>query len=177
MMQLFVIMVVNDNGKESNNSGQATFELIIFMPFFIVLFTTFIIVGSSINGAINQQKLTRGYYYYLERGNSFSPDYGSLMQLQSKGVNYVGMNSIGWKDKYKRGTESPVASCYRMSSFIAGNTDETCEEKIKEKKTSIIRALTVYGLCTANFRIINGEFFVDPLDTSSITGSCSLRAQ
>ena len=53
--------------------GQAIFELLVFLPVFLFLFVVIYNIGNSINISINQQKATRRYFYYIQKGNSFLP--------------------------------------------------------------------------------------------------------
>jgi hypothetical protein len=55
--------VKNFKTKFLNQEGQAVFELLIFLPFLLFLYTIYYTAGNAINGSINQQKAVRGYFY------------------------------------------------------------------------------------------------------------------
>jgi hypothetical protein len=141
-------------GTDSSNSGQAIFELIAFMPFFIVLLSVLLTIGSSINGSINQGKAARGYFFFLAKGNSYLPNPVDLEAMS--GVGRTGSYFIGWQD-YKDG-EAPIATCYKLNALISGNKGEKCETPISGSDiTRYVRLYTVFGICTATFERREGS--------------------
>jgi hypothetical protein len=138
--------------KDRKESGQAIFEFIIFLPLIIYLFTVLTNVGDAINGSINQQKSVRGYFYGSLRGNSYPISHKDLTDYSEKGITGAGLVAFGWREKGDDGGQN-FSACYPFLTFMGmGNKDETCEEPIvQDRKTSIIRVATLYGLC--------GEYF------------------
>jgi hypothetical protein len=56
--------------KKLDQRGQALIELIIFLP---LIFTLYGLIGgfaNAINGSINQQKITRSYFYFRAQNSS-----------------------------------------------------------------------------------------------------------
>ncbi len=78
-----------------NQKGQAIFELIIFLPFLIFLYTIYSTTGNAINGSINQQKAVRGYFYGLLRGNSYINTTTDLDEFSEKAISVVGFSALG----------------------------------------------------------------------------------
>ena len=137
-----------------NDEGQAIFELLVFLPIFLFLFVIIYNIGNSINISINQQKVTRRYFYYVQKGNSFLPRLSILDQWKSRGIKYSGLAMMGFRD-YTEG-ETPVAPCIKFPPFLSGETDETCvAPNIGEQSTSFIRVMTVYGICGETFQLNN----------------------
>lgn len=137
-----------------NEEGQAVFELILFMPFFIFFTTVMFTVGNAINASINQQKVTRRYFYYLAKGNSRIPDIEDLQRWNDGGLSAVGMSGLGWRERQEGGANgNPVANCYKFNTIFANDYDEDCEEPdVNEGKTQFIRIYTYYGICGLNYR-------------------------
>ncbi len=136
-----------------NNDGQGIFEFIIFMPILIVTYMFIFRVGASINGSINQQKLTRRYFYYKVQNDSMTPRRDGLT---SSRFSDFALYFVGWRDK-KVG-EAPVATCYKMTLPFAGSrNDESCEESYSGTSTSFIRVQTAYGLCGATYLSTGGS--------------------
>ncbi|MBT3235456.1 MAG: hypothetical protein HN353_05870 [Bdellovibrionales bacterium] len=133
----------------TSESGQAIFEMIVFLPFFVILLSVMLTVGSSINGSINQEKATRGYFFYLAKGNSNFPGPKSLSEMSA--LSSVGTFSIGWQD-YSEG-KLPVSSCYKLNALISKNSGETCQTpEAGSDITRFVRLYTVFGICTSLFR-------------------------
>jgi len=166
-----------------DQEGQAIFEVLVFLPLLIFLYTILFNVGNSINVSINQQKVTRRYFYYLIKGNSYLPSQADLQSFKDGYVS-VGMSVIGFKDKTDGGaaTGSPLAPCFKFNSFLTGSTDETCEEATEEERaTSFIRVFTAYGICGETYSLQNGHWLAlygqqDGIrDPKSDPRNCSLR--
>jgi len=140
-----------------DEKGQAIFELIVFTPLFLFLFTIIYNVGSSINISINQQKAARRYFYYLSKGNSSLPLQFNLDSFKEAGtLSSVGMAFIGFRQQEVSG-ESSLATCMKFSSFLTGDESEECEDGIDRSDTpvatSYIRIYTGYGVCGETFRL------------------------
>lgn len=134
-----------------NERGQALIELIIFLPLMITLYSVIGGFASSINGSINQQKVTRSYFYYRVQNNSTIPGPKSG-PFQS--WNQFGMFYIGWKDYSKGGNDGaiqPVMPCYKISIPFKENPADKCEDRYSRTKTLWVRVGTVYGVCGATY--------------------------
>ena len=145
-----------------NEEGQAIFEMIIFVPIFIFLFTVIFNVGSAINVSINQQKVNRRYFYYLSKGNSYLPSQVNLIEnLDSGEYSIMGMAFIGYRQRDVAGSgggQVPIAPCMKFSSIFSSNDGEECEDEIDRDndpiETSFIRMYNGYGVCGETFGIV-----------------------
>lgn len=129
--------------------GQSIFEFIAFAPFYIVLLAVFINITGAINGSINQQKITRAYFYYNLRGNSTGLDRQYLTTTMDQGIQNFSMYSIGYMEK--RVGQTPEVPCYEVKNFIPGAPElDSCQDKPNnsDAKTQFIRVNTMYGICT-----------------------------
>lgn len=143
------------------------FEFIIFLPFVVVLFKMFLNIGGAINGSINQQKSLRGYFFYLNKGNSYFPD-KSLLDNELKSFAQVGFYALGYIEQLKG--ETPIAPCYKIEPFFGEDFDK-CLDKPKENKSQFIKPKTMFGLCGPVF-VNNGESWGIAHQTS---GTCMTR--
>lgn len=152
-------MVVKKLNKKFNvdDRGQALFEFLIFLPFTFIMITVFITMGNSINGAINQQKIVRGYFYYDTKNNSFSPSSKRILQWNGVGRSRVSMYALGWKYKSDSTGLYPVSSCYRLNPLLTGSIDESCEDTTNVKgadtPSAFVRIYTVYGVCATPYQV------------------------
>jgi hypothetical protein len=136
--------------KKNNQTGQALIELIIFLPLMFMFYSMISGFANAINASINQQKVTRAYFYYKVQNNSTIPKpsapYGNWTRF--------GMYFIGWADYLQNGADEsgqPVAPCYRLTVPLAVNTDDKCETKYTKTTSQYIRVQTVYGVCGATY--------------------------
>ncbi|MDC1173762.1 hypothetical protein OAT67_00070 [Bacteriovoracaceae bacterium] len=161
-----------------NEEGQAVFELILFMPFFIFFITIMFTVGNAINSSINQQKVTRRYYYYLSKNNSRYPSYEDLVIWNNGGLNAVGMSGLGWREKQEGGsTGNPISNCYKFNTIFANDYDEECDEPdVNDGATQFIRVFTYYGICGMNYRSSpsSNQLVADYLSSFN-AGACTNR--
>jgi hypothetical protein len=159
--------------NELNQSGQAIFEFIIFIPFLVFLYMMFYTIGSSISGSINQQKAVRGYFYSLVKNNSYILSKKELDELRSQAIKKAGFFSIGWAERIE--TRSQYANCFQFSSMIKGSNEEECDDSKRETEGSsmFIRMFTAYGVCGGIFIDQNGVFNYNPMIQSDAFG-CSL---
>lgn len=138
--------------RKNNEKGQALIELIIFLPLMFMFYSMISGFANAINGSINQQKITRSYFYYRVQGNSMipKPDAGNTyMNWKTFGMFY-----IGWKEKFTSGSDesgNPISPCYKLSIPLAAGAADNCEEKYTSPSTMFIRVQTVYGLCGATY--------------------------
>lgn len=161
-----------------NQEGQAVFELILFMPFFIFFITIMFTVGNAINSSINQQKVTRRYFYYLSKGNSRVPAMEDLQLWNNSGLNSVGMAGLGWRERQEGGaTGNPVANCYKFNTLFSNEYDEECDEPdVNEGATQFIRVFTYYGICGMSYRSSpsSNQLVADYLSSFN-AGACTNR--
>lgn len=152
------MIMVDKNRKFNSENGQALFEMIIFLPFLIFLFTIFYTAGNAINGSINQQKALRGYFYQVVKGNSYLLTHEDLKSHSSNGIKIAGFNAIGWNETLINEKRS-MAPCFKFSNFLKSNSKEECESPDREEEGSsqIIRVFTMYGVCGPTY-FENQEF-------------------
>jgi hypothetical protein len=157
-----------------NQKGQALFEFIFFMPFMLLLVTLFLTFGGSINGSINQQKATRGYFYSLLMNNSTAPTLPELQALKS--LDSIGASIAGWTSELFGGV-TPQATCYKLSTFMTSGPSDKCEDPRDPaaRATNFVRIYTAYGVCSASFRKENGKFEYDIMNQSNGGTSCSIK--
>ena len=133
---------------KNDQSGQALIELIIFLPLMFALYSMVTGFANAINGSINQQKITRSYFYYRVQNNSNvpKPDLGNTYRTWRT----FGMYFVGWKNFFE-GEDNPVMPCYRISLPLTPNGNDKCGDKYTEQTTQHIRVGTVYGICGATY--------------------------
>lgn len=171
-----MMMAVKDMRKlKSDQKGQALIELIVFLPLMFTLYSVISGFAGSINGSINQQKITRAYFYYRAQNNSTIPKPDEDQVYKSWGR--FGMFYIGWKDYFKNQV-TPVMPCYRVSIPLKAAPSDACESTYTDDSTLYVRVGTVYGICGATFRQVgNLTYFVPDADGMSYKelvdpGSC-----
>lgn len=162
----------------SNQKGQALFELIIFLPFLIFLYSIYYTVGSSISASINQQKAVRGYFYSLVKGNSYVNNMTELEELSGYNIKMIGFSSVGWREKSNNGKQA-YAPCFTFSSILKNSEAEDCFSSDREEgsKTRNIRVFTFYGVCGPVYAETdepNGKFYEIIPGLQSHPFSCAL---
>lgn len=167
--------------SKKNQKGQALIELIIFLPLMFMFYSMISGFANAINGSINQQKITRAYFYYRIQNNSTIPKPSGGPPKWST----FGMFFIGWKDYFSgpggSGDEGiPMAPCYRVSVPLQASANDKCEDKYTTENTQFIRVQTVYGICGATYQKIDQSVLPVPdfigADYSTLIGpeSCLL---
>lgn len=145
-----------------NNKGQAVFELVLFVPIFLYLMSVLLNVGNSINSSINQQKATRGYTYYLLKGNSYTHRKTDLRALEAGSTDQVqnlGSYIIGWRLK-RYGAEGSIGTYYQMPNVpFSSSIDEDCEEPGDDNETTCLKVFTLYGVCGETYSRIGGSSY------------------
>jgi hypothetical protein len=161
--------------NNSSEAGQAFFEFILFTPFLIAIILLLIKLSAAINGSINQQKVTRGYFYSLVKNDSKLPDHAMLVQLKGQGLTSVGFYAIGWRERSEGVT--PIAPCYKIDAFLGGSELGSCDEALGgETKTNYIKPVTAYGVCSTSYQIEGDEYLTNPLHgAGTIANSCALQ--
>jgi hypothetical protein len=146
-----------------DQSGQALFEFLAFIPLMLMLYSITITIGASINASINQQKIVRGYYYHLIQNSSAFPTKGILLDSLNKvGAQRIGFFALGWKTRFEGST--PVSPCYKLLTLSSANANETCEDRTPpigpngNPVTRFIRVKTAYGICGPSYLFTNGDF-------------------
>jgi hypothetical protein len=176
-----MIMDVENKKKKNaldNENGQAIFEFLFFFPTIILLIFLIVSLGNSINGSINQQKVTRSYLYARLKNTSMYPQKDPDDQIYQN-WKIFGMFFIGWKEKFAEGTESPLQPCYKVQLPFA-DTESKCDT-YKKETSSFIRVGTVYGLCGATYynngtEIVRGPASNDPGEVSD-KNACTIISQ
>lgn len=132
-----------------NQKGQAVFELIIFLPFLMFLYSIFYTAGNSISGSINQQKAVRGYFYSLTKGNSYLNTKLDLIEYSKGTISSVGFSALGWREKTTDQGSNGFSPCFKFSSMLKNNINEPCDSPDRDEAGSSrnIRVFTYYGVC------------------------------
>lgn len=163
----------------SDRNGQALFEFIAFLPLIIFLIFLLLVMNASINGSINQQKVTRGAFYGFIKGDSMTPSLSDLDKYASSGIVDVGADIIGWKERDEGGV-SPYTSCYEMKLFSPStnsfSSTNECDDPARGGPTKVIKPATIYGICSGNYKLegMNRYRFGFPI-RGSLPGICSLK--
>jgi hypothetical protein len=166
--------------KGHSKKGQALFEFIVFVPFMFLTYTVSLNLFSAINGSINQQKVTRGYFYARLKHNSMAPNFGELRTMQVSGATYAGMLALGWRvnpftEGESDGNAVPKANCYKVATMFSQTQLDECEDKLDENgPTSFIRVKTVYGVCGSSYLVDQNGFF-SPSHLAAVDGSCTIQ--
>lgn len=141
-----MIMVVKKN--IINQKGQALIEFVLFLPFMMMMYMTVLSIGNAINGSINQQKITRGYFYYRLSNNSTMPRPRRVDVEPSDAWQVFGMQIMGWAESLDG--NSPVSPCFKFA-IPFDDEEEECNQTYSEKRSQFIRTETVYGVCGATY--------------------------
>jgi hypothetical protein len=169
-----------------DQKGQAIFELIIFIPFLVFLYTIYSTTGNAINASINQQKSVRGYFYSLIRGNSYINSLPDLEEFSGFGVKTVGFASLGWREKSDKSGKTAYAPCFKFISLLKGSSSsEDCDSANRDTDSRgngvshYVRVFTFYGVCgpvyTETADQVNGLAFYEIKSTAqSDPMRCSL---
>lgn len=117
-----------------------------------MFYTLVVILGDAIHGSINQQKVTRGYFYYRIQNSPYitrpfrSAD-SSNTPLFTNWTTF-GMFFIGWADYLEEG-RNPIHPCYKLNLPFAAAEGDVCDQRYSQTTTQFIRVGTVYGACGA----------------------------
>jgi hypothetical protein len=138
--------------RKKNEEGQALIELIVFLPLMFMVYSLVAGFASAINGSINQQKITRAYFYYRVQNNSTLP---APSPGNHENWSRFGMFFIGWTERLVG--ENPIMTCYKISLPLGQSDDKNCEESYEEDSSQFIRIGTVYGVCGNSYLTQNGS--------------------
>lgn len=153
-----------------NQEGQALIEFILFLPFILMLYSVVLSIANALNASINQQKVTRSYFYYRLQNNSTAPtpfrgeENTSFTRFGSH-INIWGERQIG---------ETPVAACYKFSLPLGELQGDDCENTYDSRSTQYIRVGTVYGICGASY-VMMGTPYPVRLPNSALGNSFDAR--
>lgn len=154
------------DAKKSDEKGQALIEFVMFLPFIVMMYSVIVSLGSAINGAINQQKVARSYFYYKMQNNSMVPKAGTANRALAGGWQSFGMQIMGWAGQLQN--EQPIYTCYRFRVPLGEDADEgECEDAYSSEKTQYIKLGVVYGVCGASYRNSNGQIIREPATSES----------
>jgi hypothetical protein len=115
-----------------------------------MIYSVIINVSSSINASLNQQKVTRAYFYYNMQNNSTIPKPRRGGGDPSDSWQLFGMQIMGWTTELV--DNQPVAACFKFNLPLGTGNGDVCEEAYSGKATQYIRVGTVYGVCGATYR-------------------------
>lgn len=132
-----------------NEEGQALIEFILFFPFLLMMYSVTLSIANSINASINQQKVTRGYFYYRLQNNSMAPVPERGEGSGKSDFNVFGQHVNLWGVKLMDNT--PVAACFKFNVVLGQNEGDVCEEAYTDETTQFIRVGTAYGICGATY--------------------------
>ena len=140
--------------KALGEEGQALIEFILFFPFLLMMYSVTLSIANSINASINQQKVTRAYFYYRLQNNSTAPtpfrQEGNTAWWRSSGqhINLWGERQIG---------DQPLAACFKFNVPLGVDQEDSCETSYQNRATQFIRVGTVYGVCGATYLNAQGN--------------------
>lgn len=169
-------MTMDASFKKRVQKGQALIELIIFLPIMITVYSVVSGFANSINGAINQQKITRSYFYNRLQNNSHFPG-PNLVGDTKQNWTVFSVFYIGWKESFMGGA-LPVMPCYKVSIPFKNSPQDKCDEGYAQKNTLWIRVGTVYGVCGTTYLNTGDNVFYVPdlrgtsFNTLTDRGSC-----
>lgn len=152
--------------KLLNQKGQALIEFVLFLPFLLILYSVTVSLGGAISASINQQKVTRSYFYYRLQNNSMAPKINRNTNLYTS-WNMFGLYFIGWMERFADGNR-PLATCYRLKIPMQARGNDQCEEGYEGTTTQYIRIGTVYGICGATYQKVNSGFVRHPAEGSAL---------
>lgn len=132
-----------------NQKGQSLIEFVLFLPFMLMIYSVIINVSGAINASLNQQKVTRAYFYYTLQNNSMFPGPSREGGDPTASWSYFGMRMLGWSTQLI--DNKPVAPCFKFNISLGESDGDVCEEAYSGKSTQYIRVGTVYGACGATF--------------------------
>lgn len=160
----------------ANEKGQAIFEMILFIPFILFLYTIYYTAGNALNGSINQQKAVRGYFYISMKGNSYVNNTVDLNILKGSGMKKIGFNAFGWTDHMGgSGGKETFGTCFKFSSILKNGSNEDCDSNERENPGSsrYVRLFTFYGVCGPSYSTnAQDQLYVDPSRQSNGRDSC-----
>ncbi len=165
-------MAVKKKKKVLNDKGQAILEFLLFLPFMLMLYSVTLSIGSAINSSINQQKVTRGYFFYRLQNNSTLPKPRRDGSEPSDGWQTFGFQIMGWATELRSGSE-PIAPCFKFRLPL-GDSEDGCEDRYPGETSQFIRTKTVIGICGATY-VKNGTEIVPYPRAATMGGGANLQ--
>ena len=166
-------MVAKKSGDKRREEGQALFEFIVFLPFLLFVLIIMYTVGNAINGSINQQKATRRYFFYINKGNSTLPTAGYLRDLANDGIELAGAMSVGWREKASG--ETSYATCYSLPTLFGKSDDDDCDKpSLDDGRSNFVRIYTQFGVCGETYSTFGGDVFASAPMARARASSCLL---
>ena len=155
-----------------NQKGQSLVELLVFLPFMLMIYSITHSMSNAIFASINQQKALRGYFYFKSAGNSTlpAPTAGPGVDTYAR-FSQFGMQAFGWMERLDG--ENPVAPCFKFNLLLGEDAEDDCEESYSEPSTQFIRVMSVYGICGATYS--RTERGVEPFPRVDVRGNPILR--
>ena len=127
-----MIMGVDKNIK--NEDGQAIVEFLLFLPFMLMMYSVSMSISNAINASINQQKVTRSYFYYKVMNNSTLPLARRDDIDPTSGWKMFGSEIMGWaKELYQE--RVPVAPCFKFTLPLGEDAKDKCEDTYSGRST------------------------------------------
>ena len=158
-----------------NQKGQSLIEFVLFLPFIMMMYSVIINVANSINASLNQQKVTRAYFYYNLQNNSTFPKPRRDVTDPSDSWGTFGMQIIGWAVERNSDGE-PVMPCFKFTLPIGDGAEDECKEAYNGRATQHVRVGTVYGACGATYVRNNRGKYVYRLGGETLKLKLQLRA-
>lgn len=162
-----MITAVKKKEIELNEDGQALVEFLLFLPFMLIMYSITLSISNSINASINQQKVTRSYFYYIHQNTSMLPR--AKRDGSTDAWTSFGMSIIGWGEKLV--DSQPMATCFKFRVPLGETEDDSCEEGYDKTTTQFIRVGTVYGVCGTTYRRNNTDVYNRILDSAVLVTS------
>lgn len=167
--------------KILNSKGQALVEFMLFLPFVLMMYSVTLSISNALNGAINQQKITRGMFYYRAMHNSSMPKPRRDDTPLYPKFRVFGQQILGWSEKLQGGADggNPLKACYKFRIPLGnGDFEASCEEAYRNRITQFIKLGTVYGICaetheTQSGRVLKALHGSNPLQVIR-SDACSL---
>lgn len=160
-----------------NEKGQAIIEFVLFLPLMLILYSMVMTIGNSINGAINQQKVTRSYFYFRVQNNSYVPKpfHNIAGNKPYDAWTFFGLYMFGWRENLIG--QTPTATCYRLRLPLAEKQPAECDEPYSDQSSQFIKVATAYGICGANFNREDDVIKRGPIRRPSelVQNSCQIR--
>lgn len=158
------------------DKGQSLIEFVLFLPFMLMIYSVIINVSGAINASLNQQKVTRAYFYYTLQNNSMFPGPSREGGDPTQGWSTFGMRILGWSTELI--DSKPVAPCFKFNIALGESDGDACKDPYSGKSTQYIRVGTVYGACGATYqRTPSGITISSPITNNSpplATQGCEL---
>ena len=154
----------------NNEDGQGMIEFFLFLPFMLMMYSISLSLVSSINSAINQQKVTRGYFYYKMQNNSFVPGPRRDGVQPESGWSKYGMHINIWAESFMPSGDQPKATCFKFEVPLGKTEGDSCDQSYDTTTTQYIRVATAYGICGTTYFNDNGNFVAYPVGDLVPTG-------